>query len=548
MTFIRFIYILLVLARHRLDRNLPEEANTWQSLPLRLILKLFPVPSENGAESARLALEKLGPIFIKFGQILSTRRDLFSEPMANELQKLQDRVPPFDSVTARNIIEQSLGGKLEDHFLRFDMTPIASASLAQVHGGLISTADGHKEIVVKVIRPDVELVIRRDIKLMYFAARLLEKLWSEAGRLHPVAIVQDYETTILGELDLKQETENTKQLRQNWHQSGKLYVPEVHESFTRRNVMVMERIYGVNSGDLDTLAQKNVNLKKLAHLGVEIFFSQVFEQNFFHADMHPGNVFIDITDPENPTYIALDCAIIGSLTENDKNYLAKNLLAFFNRDYEEVARLHVRSGWVPPDTDCNQFAAVIRQVCDPFFQKPISEISFGTVLLELFQTARQFNMEVQPQLVLLQKTLINIEGMGRQIYPQLDLWETAAPFMEGWMKQRIGFAGLLKRVGNNVPRWLDQLPELPDLAYQTLVDMGELAETSRYQTRILIEVQQQLQTQNRRAVFQRLGGLALIGALITLLLPATGYSTGIDPVIPGSVLGTLGIYWMYIHA
>ena len=264
--------------------------------------------------------------------------------------------------------------------------------------------------------------------------------------------------------------------------------------------------------------------------------------------MHPGNVFIDITDPENPTYIALDCAIIGSLTENDKNYLAKNLLAFFNRDYEEVARLHVRSGWVPPDTDCNQFAAVIRQVCDPFFQKPISEISFGTVLLELFQTARQFNMEVQPQLVLLQKTLINIEGMGRQIYPQLDLWETAAPFMEGWMKQRIGFAGLLKRVGNNVPRWLDQLPELPDLAYQTLVDMGELAETSRYQTRILIEVQQQLQTQNRRAVFQRLGGLALIGALITLLLPATGYSTGIDPVIPGSVLGTLGIYWMYIHA
>ena len=548
MTLLRSLYIIFVLARLRLDRNLPAEAKTWKTLPIRLLLKLFPVPRESGPESARRALETLGPIFIKFGQLLSTRRDLFTEPMADELQKLQDRVPPFDSALSRSIIESSLGISLDETFSRFDSTPLASASLAQVHAAELEVDGDTKDVVIKVIRPGVEAVIRRDIRLMYFAARLVEKFWSDASRLHPVAIVRDYEETILGELNLTQEADNTMRLRQNWHLSGKLYVPQVFEAFTRNNVMVMERIYGVTAGDIETLRRENVNLKKLAHLGVEIFFSQVFEDNFFHADMHPGNVFIDLTDPDNPTYIALDCAIIGSLTENDKNYLARNLLAFFNRDYDEVARLHIRSGWVPHDTDADRFAAVIRRVCDPFFQKPISEISFGNVLLELFQTARQFDMEVQPQLVLLQKTLINIEGMGRQIYPELDLWETAAPFMERWMKDRMGIKGLLRRLSDNAPRWLDQLPEIPDLVLNTMVEVGELSDTNRRQTQVLAQVQGQLEAQARRARFQRLGGLALIGALLSLLLPASGYATDLDTIIPGSVLGTLGIYWMYIHS
>ena len=312
--------------------------------------------------------------------------------------------------------------------------------------------------------------------------------------------------------------------------------------------MEMERLYGDTATHLEELRAKNVDLKKLAYLGVEIFFTQVFEDNFFHADMHPGNVFVDASDPGNPTYIALDCAIIGSLTENDKNYLARNLLAFFHRDYDEVARLHVKSGWVPRDTDVNEFSGVIRRVCDPFFQKPIKDISFGTVLLELFDTARQFNMKVQPQLVLLQKTLIIIEGMGRQIYPDLDLWETAAPFMERWMKDRIGLAGLIRRISENAPRWLDQLPEIPDLAYNTMIEIRDMAEQNRAQSETLIEVREALRAQSRRSRYQRLGGLAIIGALFSMLVPISGYAADIDPIIPGSLLGTLGIYWMYIHS
>jgi ubiquinone biosynthesis protein len=548
MNLLRIIRILSTFVRLRLDRNIPAEARKGPAVVFLWILKLFPEPRSSGPESARLALEELGPIFIKFGQILSTRKDLFSDEMSQELQKLQDQVPPFDGGTAITIIESELGGTIPSVFTQFDSVPLASASLAQVHAATMTIGTVEKEVVVKVIRPGVHEVIKRDIKLMYFCANLLEKFWPDARRLHPVAIVKDYETTIINELDLKLEAENSRRLRDNWLGSGKLFVPEVYETFSTRRIMVMERIYGVTATDLTSLRNKNVDLKKLAHLGVEIFFSQVFEDNFFHADMHPGNVFVDVTDPDNPTYIALDCAIVGSLTEKDKDYLARNLLAFFHRDYEEVARLHVKSGWVPFDTDIDEFSEVIRRVCDPFFQKPIKDISFGIVLLELFDTARKFNMEVQPQLVLLQKTLINIEGMGRQIYPDLDLWETAAPFMERWMKDRIGLAGLIKRISGNAPRWLDQLPEIPDLAYNAMVEIADLSAQNRAQIATLTEVRQALQEQTKRAKYQRLGGLALIGALLSLVAPTTGYAAGIDPVIPGSVLGTLGIYWMYIHS
>ncbi len=548
MNFRRAIRILWTFARLRLDRNIPDEARRGPAVALLWILKLIPEPRHTGPESARLALEELGPIFIKFGQILSTRKDLFSDEMSQELQKLQDQVPPFDSNAAVEIIESEIGGPIASLFTSFDSSPLASASLAQVHAASMTIGSSEKEVVVKVIRPGIQKVIERDIKLLYFCASLLEKFWPDARRLHPVAIVKDYETIIINELDLKLEADNSRRLRDNWLNSGKLFVPQVYDACSTSRIMVMERIFGVTATDLPTLRDKNVDLKKLAHLGVEIFFSQVFEDNFFHADMHPGNVFVDVTDTDNPTYIALDCAIIGSLTENDKDYLARNLLAFFHRDYDEVARLHVKSGWVPMDTDINEFSEVIRRVCDPFFQKPIKDISFGTVLLELFDTARKFNMEVQPQLVLLQKTLINIEGMGRQIYPDLDLWETAAPFMEKWMKDRIGIAGLIKRIFGNAPRWLDQLPEIPDLAFDAMVEIRDLGAQSRAQIATLTEVRLALQEQARRAKFQRLGGLALIGALLSLIVPTAGYAAAIDPIIPGSVLGTLGIYWMYIHS
>jgi len=547
MTIFRALSILTTLARFRLDRNLPEGARSWWLnillLPLRVVR-----PSESEAVAARRALEELGPIFIKFGQLLSTRQDLFSEEMSRELAKLQDQVPPFDSAKARRMIEENIGAPTGDIFESFSTEPMASASVAQVHPATLKTDQGPREVVVKVIRPGIDRVIRRDIKLMYLGARLLQRFWPDAKRLHPVAIVRDYERTILGELDLSREAANTRQLRENWYGSGKLYVPVIYDDLSSRRVMVMERIYGVTATDLTSLKAENTDLKKLAHLGVEIFFTQVFEDNFFHADMHPGNVFVDITDPSDPTYIALDCAIIGSLTDNDKNYLAKNLLAFFRRDYDEVARLHVQSGWVPSTTDVDEFSRVIRQVVDPFFQKPIKEISFGNVLLELFQTARQFDMEVQPQLVLLQKTLINIEGMGRQIYPDLDLWETAAPFMERWMNERVGIAGLIRRISENAPRWIDQLPEIPDLAFKTMVEIRELTQQNRQQAETLGEVREALQAQAHKSRYQKLGGIALIGAILSMLLPATGYTAVVDPVISGSVLGSLGVYWLYIHS
>jgi ubiquinone biosynthesis protein len=403
-----------------------------------------------------------------------------------------------------------------------------------------------EDIVVKIIRPGIDKVIRQDIDLMYRLARLLLLLWGDAKRLHPVAVVRDYERTILDELNLQLEAANTNKLRENWLDSGKLYVPIVYFDYCTENVMVIERIYGVSSAKIEELRDSGVNMQKLAHLGVDIFFTQVFEDNFFHADMHPGNVFIDATDPDNPTYIGLDCAIIGSLTEDDKTYLAKNILAFFHQDYYEVARLHVESGWVPADTDIREFESVIRAVCDPFFQKPISEISFGKVLMSLFQTARRFNMEVQPQLVLLQKTLLNIEGMGRQIYPELDLWETAAPYMENWMRERMGLKGFMRQFGEKAPQLFAQLPELPQFAVNAMRELQRFSEQNKQQTRLLGELNQSLKDNNRARRSTRLGGYAMIAALFGAFLPLSGMASQQDALIGASVLGSLGIYWMFI--
>jgi len=541
----RILSIALTFLKFRLDRLIPANfpLPVWARILLAPI-KLFPAPKQNPSISLRLAMESLGPVFIKFGQILSTRKDLFTGELSDELEKLQDQVPPFDPRIARKIIEESTGKKIPEIFSDFETTPLASASVAQVHVGRLHTGE---DVAIKVIRPGIEKTIRKDLKVLFLIARMVESIWVDGKRLHPVEIVHDYEKTILNELDLKLEASNTERLRENWQHTGKLYVPFIYRNYSSSDVMVMERIHGVTASDISTLKKNNVNLKKLAHLGVEIFFTQVFEDNLFHADMHPGNVFIDISNPEDPTYIALDCAIMGSLTENDKNYLAKNLLAFFNRDYYEVARLHVASGWVPPETDVEEFESVIREVCEPIFQKPIKEISFGKLLVTLFQTAQQFNMEVQPQLVLLQKTLLNIEGLGRQIYDELDLWETAAPFMEKWMSQRMGIRATLKALGQNAPRWFEQLPELPDLAFTALNELNHLGENTRKQTIALNSLQKEIIEQGKRSRSQRIGGLALIAAILSTMLPLAGEASANEALVGTSILGSLGVYWMFIH-
>jgi len=546
MRIFRILKILKVMVTSRLDRLIPATSDLPITARILLtFLRIFPEPKESPANSLRLSLEKLGPVFVKFGQILSTRKDLFDPEISGELEKLQDKVPPFDSLEAASIIEQSLGDTLENLFASFDAEPLASASVAQVHAAVLHSGES---IVVKVIRPGIEDIIKEDLLVMHLIASWLERLSDDGKRLHPREVVRDYERTILDELDLQLEAANGVKLKKNWDNTGQLYVPKVYSDYTRTNILVLERIYGVGAANIQLLRDKGVDMKKLAHLGVEIFFTQVFEQNFFHADMHPGNVFIDVSDPSNPSYIALDCAIMGSLTEQDKNYLARNLLAFFHQDYLESARLHVESGWVPPDTDIHEFEAVIRSVCEPIFQKPISEISFGKVLMSLFQTARRFNMEVQPQLVLLQKTLLNIEGMGRQIYPDLDLWETAAPFMERWMKDRLGLKGLLHRFGETAPKLLEQLPDLPQFALDTMSELKQLGRNNKAQAALLKQLKTTLEQGQKERRQMKLGGIAISVAFVTAvstLWSGAGVSTNGDLILGSSIVGSLGVYWMF---
>ncbi|MDX5374129.1 MAG: ubiquinone biosynthesis regulatory protein kinase UbiB [Pseudomonadaceae bacterium] len=466
----RLLRILRVVIRYRLDDlllTLPLPA--WMRA-LRLALPWRWLPRRklelSRGEALRLALEDLGPIFIKFGQLLSTRRDLLPPDIADELARLQDRVPPFDPEHAVARIEQQLGAKVDEVFARFDVEPLASASVAQVHAAQLKSGE---EVVVKVIRPNLRPIIRSDLAWLFLAARIAEKASADARRLRPVEVVADYEKTIYDELDLLREAANASQLRRNFQDSPLLYVPQVHWDWCRPKVLVMERIYGVPVTDLETLADQRTNMKLLAERGVEIFFTQVFRDSFFHADMHPGNIFVATRTPWSPQYIAIDCGIIGSLTDQDQDYLARNLIAFFKRDYRKVAQLHIDSGWVPADTRVNEFEAAIRTVCEPIFEKPLKDISFGQLLLRLFQTARRFNMEVQPQLVLLQKTLLNIEGLGRQLYPDLDLWSTAQPFLERWMRERVSPLHLLR----NLQQQAEQVPHLSQMARDTLERLNQ---------------------------------------------------------------------------
>ncbi|MEE4662149.1 MAG: ubiquinone biosynthesis regulatory protein kinase UbiB [Halieaceae bacterium] len=502
----RALKIAWVFSRYRLDtfidpQRLPAAGRwLWALGPWRLT----GVPRQPRGERLRLALEALGPVFIKFGQMLSTRRDLLPDDIADELARLQDQVPPFSPDAFRRIVEQSLGADTDTLFASFDAQPLASASVAQVH---TATLHSGEEVVVKVIRPGIEPVIRQDLRLLHLLARMLRRLSADGRRLRPVEVVNDYEITILDELDLQREAANASQLRRNWEGSPLCYVPEVHWDYTRRDVYTMERIHGVPVTDLVTLRAAGTDLKLLAERGVEIFFTQVFRDSFFHADMHPGNIFVDITNPADPRYIAVDCAIIGSLSYSDQYYLARNLLAIFRRDYRECAELHVECGWVPPGTRVQDFEAAMRAVCEPVFEKPLAEISFGQLLIYLFQTARRFNMEVQPSLVLLQKTLLNIEGLGRQLYPQLDLWTTAMPYLERWLQQRYSPQAIMERMKRQAPGWLEQLPKLPEAVFESLQHTRELDRQASAQRQRLDALQQQIQRDDSR---RRRGVIALL--------------------------------------
>ncbi|TAK42910.1 MAG: ubiquinone biosynthesis regulatory protein kinase UbiB [Betaproteobacteria bacterium] len=427
--------------------------------------------AQPGAVRLRRALETLGPIFVKFGQVLSTRRDLLPADIADELAKLQDQVPPFASAAAVAEIERSLGRRLDEVFAHFEQAPVASASIAQVH---LATLRNGAEVAVKVLRPGVERAISRDVLLLETAAGLMERLWAEGRRLKPREVVAEFSRHLEEELDLLREAANASQLRRNFEQSPLLAVPFVHWDFCTQRVMVMERMRGTPVSQVEALRAQGVDIPALARTGVEIFFTQVFRDGFFHADMHPGNILVEVVPaaagPARGRYVALDFGIMGTLTETDKNYLAQNFVAFFNRDYRRVAQAHLDAGWVPADTRLDQFEAAIRAVCEPIFARPLKEIYFGKLLLRLFQTSRRFNVEVQPQLVMLQKTLLNIEGLGRQLDPELDLWTTAKPYLERWMDERIGWRGLFQALRREAPTWVQTLPTLPRLAHRMLAE------------------------------------------------------------------------------
>lgn len=476
---LRLMRINLVLLRYNLDEFIL--ATPW-FYPFRFLSYLNPYfwffsKNLTRGERIRLALEDLGPIFIKAGQIISTRSDLIPDDIVEELTKLQDRVPPFSGKLAQRMIENSLRANIADIFSEFDTNALASASIAQVHAAKLQNG---KSVVIKVLRPNIKKIIDRDLDLLTILANFADRYSSDARRFKPKEMVAEIAHTLYDELDLLREGANASQLRRNFLNSPLLYVPEIYWDYTNRNILVMERIEGIPVHNIAALKAANFNMKKLAERGLEIFFTQVFRDSFFHADMHPGNIFVSTENIENPKYIAVDFGIVGSLNSRDQRYLAENMLAFFKRDYQRVAELHIASGWLPPDTRVDQFEGAIRAVCEPIFERPLKDISFGQLLMRLFQAARRFNINIQPQLILLQKTLLNIEGVGRQLYPDLDLWAAGAPFLEKWLKQQVGVRAFFRKVRDNIPYWSEKLPEMPGLVYDVLNEIRQEKEELRF--------------------------------------------------------------------
>ena len=524
---IRLVHIQYVLAKHGLDGivlELPILA------PMRFLAYLNPwywIRNKNipRGERLRLALIELGPIFVKFGQMLSTRRDLLPEDMADELALLQDQVPPF--ANAKAIVAKAYKKPIEAVFEYFDENALASASIAQVH---VARLHGGEEVVVKVLRPDVEKTIKRDIGLLYRFAKIAERYSVMARHLHMIDLVAEFENTTLTELDLTQEAANASALKRNFKDSPLLHVPEIYWPYVTPSVIVMEHIHGVPIGNVEELKSLGVDMKVLAERGVEIFFTQVFRDCFFHADMHPGNIFVDVRNLKQPMYMAVDFGIMGALSPTDQYYLASNMLAFFNRDYRKVALLHLESGWVPPETRVEDFEAAVRGVCEPIFERPLKDISFGKLLLRLFQVGRRFHMEIQPQLLLLQKTLFHIEGLGRQLYPDLDLWATAHPFLEKWMRRQVGVKASLRRLKEALPIWVKVLPELPVTLQQTLKLIQDEKKNS-------IEKEEKVVARNPSSLRRGLGVGLLIAGLISL-----GLLKGVDLfTVEQATWGMLGL-------
>jgi ubiquinone biosynthesis protein len=502
MRLLRLLKIIFILLRFGLDEFLLAHSHTrWLLKPLNALLFLRNISAPR-AERLRLALESLGPIFVKFGQMLSTRRDLIPVDIADELAKLQDQVPPFSSAEAIALLEATYRQKLEEIFIRFDETPIASASVAQVHFAMLK--NGH-EVAVKILRPGIDRIIAHDIALLSICAELVERWWEDGKRLKPRLVVAEFEKHLHNELDLMREASSASQLKRNFVNSNLLLVPEVHWDWCTNSVMVMERMHGTPVSQVGTLRAMGINIAKLAEDGVEIFYTQVFRDGFFHADMHPGNVQV----AQDGRYIALDFGIMGTLTDTDKHYLAQNFIAFFQRDYKRVAEVHIESGWAPANTRVDEFESAIRAVCEPIFDKPLRDVSFGRVLLRLFQTSRQFGIEVQPQLVLLQKTLLNIEGLGLQLNPELDLWKTAKPWLERWMSEQVGWRGFVKALKREMPYYINMLPEMPRLLHQRLAEKPNAELDVLLQTMVT-----QQKHRNQLLVLLLLVLIGLLGSLV----------------------------------
>jgi ubiquinone biosynthesis protein len=527
-TIFRMLAIQRVLVKYGLD-DIIKETHLWR--PLRFLFYLAPRRRDRSApvgERIRLALEELGPIFVKFGQAISTRRDLLPPDIADELAKLQDAVPPFPAKQAKAIVEDAYGEPVATIFDRFDDEPLAAASIAQVHTAKLKAGT---EVIVKVLRPGVEEQIERDLGVLRMVAGLADRYWEHGKRLRPLEVVDEYEHTIIDELDLMREAANTAQLKRNFQGSDMLYVPEIYWDYCRPEVLVQERIFGTPISDMETLLAAGTNIQLLAENGVEIFFTQVFRHNFFHADMHPGNIFVLHDDPAKPKYAAVDFGIVGTLHPEDQRYLAENFLAFFDRDYHRIAKLHLDSGWVPPGTRVDQLESAVRTVCEPIFNKPLAEISFAQVLMRLFRVAQRFDVEIQPQLILLHKTLFNIEGLGRQLYPQLDLWKTAHPVLRRWMDEQVGGRAIIRDVRENLPQLRDALRELPAI----LNHVGEQVAEGRIRFNLnspeLKDIRRQLTEQRRQRYWLTVAGTSVVSGALVLTL-------GSLPVLGWALLGT----------
>ena len=545
--FFRLLTIQRVFIKYGLDEYI---FSTPLFRPFRIIFYMLPWNwfglrrKGTRAERLRLMLEELGPIYVKLGQILSTRRDIVPEDIVNELAKLQDAVFPFSGKIARQIIEEAYECDLDEVFLEFDETPLASASVAQVHRATLK--DG-RDFIIKVLRPDIETVIRKDLSLLHLLAEKAEKYFPHGEALKFTGVVKEFEKTLLNELDLQREAANASQLRRNFIEQERYFVPEINWKLTRRNVLAMERVTGISVRDVDALKAANVDLKWLAEYGVEVFFTQVFRDNFFHADMHPGNIFVEPANGNQlDTVKVIDFGIMCSLTEFDQRYLADNFLAFLNRDYHRVAALHIESGWVPKGTRMDELESAIRSVCEPLLDRPMNEISFGELLQRLLQIAQSFEVEIMPQLIMLQKTIINIEGIGRQLYPDLDLWKTARPQLERWMDERIGIRGVLKGAKVNIPKLIDRIPDLPNKVIDVIDQLHEGKIEMENKSQEIHELRREMKAYNQRTVLAVVGSGFLLSSSIIYALDNTTHGEFLSVPIVSWLLGFSGVLMLYI--